>query len=112
MHVIMLQQQTFCAYTINYTVILEKSTGEIVEQRVVTSDSCRNGLCSTNFTLPADQNYIITVKDNSLFGQSDVASIDLICTKLTTANQVLLAIAVVVLCAAIVCMVIITKKGL
>ena len=38
---------------------------------MVASDSCRNGLCSTNFTLSADQNYIITVGAGNAFGQSD-----------------------------------------
>ena len=89
-----------------------------VEQRVITSDdNCRNGLCSTSFTLSADQSYNITVKAGSVFGQSLVASIDIICTRLTTANQVLLAIGVVVLsadiviCVCLMVMVIKTKKG-
>ena len=99
--------------------VIEDSTGVIVEQRVVTSDSCRDGLCSSNFSLPMDQSYIITVRADSIFaiGQSDTAvSTDLACIRLTPANQVLIAVGVVLLSIAIAaCAVLITveilKKG-
>ena len=106
-----IQELSFCAHAINYTVVVTESSGVTVEQTVVTSDSCRNGRCSTNFTLSADQNYIISITAGSVFGRSGEASIDLICTRLTTANEVLLAVGVLLLIAAIViCICLIVMK--
>ena len=86
-----------CGYDISldYTVVIEESTGVTVEQRVVTSDSCRSGLCSTSFTLSAVKNYIISVRAGSVFGQS--GRVEVACIYLTTTDLVLIVVGAVLL---------------
>ena len=74
--------------TVNYTVVIEESTRMIVEQRVVTSDSCRNGLCSSNFTLPADQDYFISVRASNAIASSNSTML-MSCAELPTKQGLL-----------------------
>ena len=112
---------SICDHMVNYTILLLKSTGMLLAERVVTPNSCNEGLCTTNFSISenisdANQNYTVTVMTRSLFGTSEIAhaSIELFCSRLTTANQVLLAIGVVLqiitisLC--LLCVILIVKK--
>ena len=59
--------------SINYTVELVDSTGEVVDQNVVTSDSCNNGICSTSVPL---ETCMVRVQATSLFGNSGKALIN------------------------------------
>ena len=58
---------------INYTVELMDSTGEVVDQNVVTSVSCSNGICSTSVPL---ETCMVRVQATSLFGKSGKAFIN------------------------------------
>ena len=47
------------------------STGEMVDQRTVMSDSCTEGLCSTSFSpSSSDQIYHVSVSATNVFGES------------------------------------------
>ena len=66
-----------CDYdrTINYTVVLVSSTGERVDQRTVSSDSCIEDLCSTSFSpSSSDQTYHVSVSPTNVFGESSSTS--------------------------------------
>ncbi len=63
-----------CSYDggLDYTVVLENSSGERVDQKVVSSNNCSAGLCSTSFSpSSSDENYLVSVSANSTFGSSD-----------------------------------------
>ena len=53
---------------IEYIVELVDNTGELVEQRVVTSDSCSNGTCS--ILIPPSGTCLVRVQATSPFGNS------------------------------------------
>ena len=53
---------------IEYIVELVDNTGEVVEQRVVTSDSCSNDTCS--ILIPPNGNCRVSVRATSPFGSS------------------------------------------
>ena len=66
-----------CDYdrTVNYIVVLVSSTGERVDQRTITSDSCIEGLCSTSFShSSSDQTYHVSVNVINVFGESSSTS--------------------------------------
>ena len=66
-----------CDYdrTVNYTVVLESSTGGRVDQIIVSFDSCTDGLCSTSFsTFSSDQTYHVSVSATNIFGESSSTS--------------------------------------
>ena len=58
---------------ISYTVELVNSTGEVVNQTKVTSDSCRNGICSTSVPL---ETCMVRVQATSVLGNSGKVSIN------------------------------------
>ena len=61
--------------TVNYTVVLVSSTGERVDQRIVGSDSCIDGFCSTSFSpSSSDQTYHVSVSASNVFGESSNTS--------------------------------------
>ena len=101
--------------------ILEDSAGEVVEERVVNSDSsCSNGNCSSSFS-PSGQICRVSIIANNTFGESNPAiaiigkSIIIllfiydydgrvVCTvpeRLTNCNQILLVMGIILLCVAI-----------
>ena len=53
---------------IEYIVELVDNTGEVVEQRVITSDSCSNGTCS--ILIPPSGTCLVRVQATSPFGNS------------------------------------------
>ena len=57
--------EEYCRYIVNYTVYLNNSIGEIVEQLDVGSGSCEDGFCSACF-IPAPSNEIVSVQLASL----------------------------------------------
>ena len=58
-----------------YTVAHVSSTGERVDQRTVSSDSCIEGLCSTSFSpSSSDQTYHVSVSATNVFGESSSTS--------------------------------------
>ena len=59
---------------VNYKVELVDSTGEVVEQRVVTSDSCSNGTCSILIPLGT---CLVTVQSTSLFANSTSLTVNI-----------------------------------
>ena len=66
-----------CDYdrTVNYTVDLVNSTGEMVDQRTMGSDSCTDGLCSTSFSPSSShQTYHVSVSATNVFGESSTTS--------------------------------------
>ena len=66
-----------CSYDriIYYSVVLVNSTGEMVDQRTVSSDSCIDDLCSTSFSPSAsDQTYHVSVSATNVFGESSSTS--------------------------------------
>ena len=66
-----------CDYdrTVNYTVVLVSSTGEMVDLRTVRSDSCIKDLCSTSFShSSSDQTYHVSVSSTNVFGESSSTS--------------------------------------
>ena len=61
--------------TVNYTVVLVSSTGERVDQRTISSDSCIEDLCSTSFSpSSSDQTYHVSVNVINVFGESNSTS--------------------------------------
>ena len=58
---------------IEYIVELVDNTGEVVEQRVVTSDSCSNGTCSILIPPGTCQ---VTVQSTSLFVNSTIEALN------------------------------------
>ena len=60
---------------IEYTVELVDNTGEVVEQRVVTSDSCSNGTCS--ILIPPSATCLVRVQAISPFGNSTMAKLNI-----------------------------------
>ncbi len=63
-----------CSYDrgLDYTVVLENSSGERVDQKVVSSNNCSAGLCSTSFSpSSSDQSYLVNVSANNIFGSSN-----------------------------------------
>ncbi len=64
-----------CSYDegLDYTVVLENSSGERVDQKVVSSNNCSADLCSTSFSpSSSDQNYLVSVSANNIFGSSNI----------------------------------------
>ncbi len=63
-----------CSYDggLDYTVVLENSSGERVDQKVVISAVlCSAGLRSTSFfPSSSDENYLVSVSANNIFGSS------------------------------------------
>ena len=45
---------------LDYTVVL-KDNGTIIEQRVISSDSCVNGFCETSFVATSSNSYVVHV---------------------------------------------------
>ena len=93
------------------------STGIVLEERVVNSDSCNHGFCSTNFSLLDMYSTItVTISASNIFGQSNATMITVDCIRLSTSNQVLLSLGVILLCIAILGVLVIvivshSKKG-
>ncbi len=55
--------------------VLENSSGERVDEKVVSSNNCRAGLCSTSFSpSSSDQNYLVSVSVNNTFGPNNMTS--------------------------------------
>ncbi len=70
-----------CPYvgSLNYEVILKKISGERVDQKVVSSNNCSAGLCSTSFfPHSSDQNYLVSVSANNVFGLSNIITSNII----------------------------------
>ena len=77
---------SICDHMVNYTILLLKSTGMLLAERVVTPNSCNEGLCTTNFSISentsdSNQNYTVTVMAHNLFGTSEIASVELLSTR-------------------------------
>ena len=74
-----------CAYALNYTVTLRNSSDSVLEQILVTSDSCVDDItytCSVSITLPSatsTDEYFVTVVANSAFGSSNTTVTIAIC---------------------------------
>ena len=100
----------------NYTVVIQNSTGIVLEE-VVNSDSCNRGFCTANFPLLNMYSTItVTISASSIFGQSNATMITVDCIRLSTSNQVLLSLGVILLCIAILGILIVaivchSKKG-
>ncbi len=63
-----------CSYDgdLDYTVVLENSSGERVDEKVVSSNNCSAGLCSTSFfPSSSDQNYLVSISVNNTLGLSN-----------------------------------------
>ena len=60
---------------IEYIVELVDNTGEVVEQRVVTSDSCSNGTCS--ILIPPSGTCLVRVQATSPFGNSTSTAVNI-----------------------------------
>ena len=54
---------------LNYTVVLEDN-GTIIEQRVISSDSCVNGFCKTSFVSTSSNSYVVHVTATNGIGLS------------------------------------------
>ena len=54
---------------LNYIVVLE-SNGTIIEQRVISSDSCVNGFCETSFVSTSSNSYVVRVTATNGIGLS------------------------------------------
>ena len=54
---------------LNYTVVLEDN-GTIIEQRVISSDSCVNGFCETSFVATSSNSYVVRVTATNGIGLS------------------------------------------
>ena len=54
---------------LNYTVVLEDN-GTIIEQRVISSDSCVNGFCETSFVSTSSNSYVVGVTATNGIGLS------------------------------------------
>ena len=54
---------------LNYTVVLEDN-GTIIEQRVISSDSCVNGFCETSFFSTSSNSYVVHVTATNGIGLS------------------------------------------
>ena len=54
---------------LNYTVVLEDN-GTIIEQRVISSDSCVNGFCETTFVSTSSNSYVVRVTATNGIGLS------------------------------------------
>ena len=54
---------------LNYTVVLEDN-GTIIEQRVISSDSCVNGFCETSFVSTSSNSYVVHVTATNGIGLS------------------------------------------
>ncbi len=83
-----------CSYDggLDYTVVLENSSGEKVDQKVISSNNCSAGLCSTSFSLPSsDENYLVSVSANNTFGSSNNMTSTLI-SELTITQSCIIAI--------------------
>ena len=73
---------------IAYTVELVDNTGEVVEQRVVTSDSCSNGTCS--ILIPPSGTCLVRVQATSPFGSSTSVPITGVPGKIPLSSCILL----------------------
>ena len=60
---------------IEYMVELVDNTGEVVEQRVVTSDSCSNGTCS--ILIPLSGTCLVKVQATSRLGNSTMEELNI-----------------------------------
>ncbi len=70
-----------CPYvgSLDYTVVLENSSGERVDQKVVSSNNCSASLCSTSFSpFSSDENYLVSVSANNIFGSSNIMTSSII----------------------------------
>ncbi len=66
-----------CSYDegLDYTVVLENSSGERVDEKVVSSNNCSAGLCSTSFSpSSSDENYLVSISANNTFGSNNMTS--------------------------------------
>ncbi len=66
-----------CSYDggLDYTVVLENSSGERVDEKVVSSNNCSAGLCSTSFSpSSSDENYLVSISVNNTFGLSNITT--------------------------------------
>ncbi len=66
-----------CSYDggLDYTVVLENSSGERVDEKVVSSNNCSAGLCSISFSLSSsDENYLVSISVNNTFGLSNITT--------------------------------------
>ena len=54
---------------LDYTVVLE-GIGTIIEQRVISSDSCVNGFCETSFVSTSSNSYVVHVTATNGIGLS------------------------------------------
>ena len=54
---------------LDYTVVL-LDNGTIIEQRVISSDSCVNGFCETSFVSTSSNSYVVRVTATNQIGLS------------------------------------------
>ena len=54
---------------LSYSVVLE-GNGTIIEQRVISSDSCVNGFCETSFVSTSSNSYVVHVTATNGIGLS------------------------------------------
>ena len=55
---------------LNYTVVLWGDNGTIINQRVISSDSCVNGFCETSFVSTSSNSYVVHVTATNGIGLS------------------------------------------
>ena len=68
----MISQECSFNDELNYTVDLEDN-GTIIEQRVISSDSCVNGFCETSFVSTSSSIYVVRVTATNGIGLSSGA---------------------------------------